>query len=330
MAISVNYDSEGVADCVPTFLFDYVEEDKDNPHDACQQWFVCAALGLSVNLGLHTLLGKGEHPIADGIVNQQEYLDLPKHFSCSHFDAIDIVQLAIASGARYVEFPAKLEDGFCLFDTESTDYNSRHSEVKRDLIAEIASVCEYHNIGLCLTYSLGYDFGKYPATGRPATDGEKAEYDEYCVMQLHELLTNYGPLAAIKFNGIDGISREQAKDLYKMCRHLQPQILVCCQQGLLGTEDFYAPGTAMPAEDSPASVQGYVYKDASKPLELRLDMTPNNRGYHAEFAGKHLRSAQMLEALTQARRNQMNLLLNTALLPDGSLDLEDIEELLRK
>lgn len=328
MALTVNYNDEGMPDAVPTFLFDFAEEYKSNPLEACRQWYARAAVGMSVNFGLHSLLGKGESVLDTQELPGEQYVLLPEKFSGANFDAMDIVQLAIASAARYVTFPARCKDGFCLFSTQTTDFNSTKSQANRDFVGELTSVCEYHGIGLCLNFSIGYDFKSFPKTGQPSSEEENTAYQEMLLDQVHDLLVNYYPIAAINFHGIENISPEFAKELYKLARLEQPHILISCQQGLLGTEDIFLPGTELPALDAPEDVQGFVNKDTTKRVELRLDMTPNQRGYHAESAGSHLREKHIWDALTNARRSQCNLAINTALMPDGSLDLEDIEQLL--
>ena len=85
---------------------------------------------------------------------------------------------------------------------------------------------------------------------------------------------------------------------------------------------------AIPSEDAPDELQGFIHKQADKTLEIQMSLTPNAWGYHADAAGKHEREEAVWEQLRYAQRANSNLLVNTALMPDGSLDAEDINTLL--
>lgn len=302
-----------------------------NPHDAGLEWFTGAHLGLSVFFGLHALLGRHEDVLSRDKLDLAQYVALQKHFKGEHFDAIDIVELAIAAGARYIVFPACYDDGFCLFNTAQTDFNSVKSAAQRDFLGEIASSCEYHGLGLCLEYTFGVNLQRYP-NGIPAT---KEAHDEYAALvsaQLHELMNTYGPIAAICFGGIRRIHQQlpsfDVQDCYDLIHNLQPNTLVAYRQGFNGQEDFYSVPLVLPTADSPAIDQGFVTKNRQKPLEIRMSLTPGQRGYSAEAAGKHMKLDALWEELRKAHRADANLLVNTALMPDGSLDLEDINTLL--
>ncbi len=140
--------------------------------------------------------------------------------------------------------------------------------------------------------------------------------------QLTELLSNYGPVAAI---WLDGIITPQSGDLepfeiqklYDHIHSLQPQVLVSYKQGMLGTEDFFAPEHD-PAEDHRGEL-----------MEICTTMCPKSWGYFEDRAGTHMGAEQVWEQLEYAGANGCNLLLNTGPLPDGSIDAED-EPVLRE
>ncbi len=332
MAKTVNYDENGIPDAVPTYLFDQAGTYRENPLQAAREWFQASCLGLSLHYGLYSLTGKHEDVRKLEFWPDQDYTQLQKHFTCVRFDAMEIVQLAIAAGARYVVFPARYRDGFCLYHSHLSDFNSVNATANRDLVGEMASVCEYNGIGLCLGYSLGHDWQRYD-NGLPESDGELADYQQRTAGQLHELLTGYGPLAAIRFEGLDNL-RELARgkidcqELYDLVQNLQPQCLVSFAQGMLGSEDYFAVEQEIPLPEAAANSRGFVYEDLSKPLELRISLTPGSLGYCAEQAGKHLRQDEIWKKFSHIIGQHANFLINTALMPDGSLDLEDIQTLL--
>lgn len=325
MALTVNYNDEGVADCVPTYLFDQAATYRESPHDAALEWFANAIFGLSVHFGLSALLGKGENPV--GVVTPEQYKALPKHFHCEHFDTTDIVELTIAAGARYLLFPAVLPDGFCLFNTATTEFHSAKSAAQRNLVAEMASTCEYHGIGLFLEYSFGQNADRYP-DGIQKGLLPQTEYTEFVKSQLKELLTEYGPIAGICLTGLETIgARDPAfdvQDIYDMIRFLQPNTLISFREGFNGQEDFFSVADKIDSAASPL-----VAQNATHPIEIRRTLCGgSDRGFLPENAGKHRKTSEIWEDLRRAHSANAQLLLNTALLPDGSLDLEDIKTLL--
>ena len=336
--ISVQVPPDGEIDCSPSYLFDYSDLYKENAREAGLQWFHDAAFGLGVHFGLYSLLGKGERALADGVLTPEDYKRLATKLEATHFDAMDIVEFTIANGMRYVNFSVRTADGFSLFNTKLSDYNYTKSPAKRDFLGELASCCEYHGIGLCLNYSHGRDWSRpegYPnAPVKDVEMGRQIAYQEFMLGQLEELLTQYGPIAAICLDGIDvpqsspALKEFGCQDLYDFVHHLQPQVLLSYNQGLLGTEDFFSCVDNLPAEDAEDAIKGFVHAQSDKPVEIRISLTPEAWGYHAERAGKHLRVEQVWAELAKARAAQCNLLVNTALMPDGSLDLEDIQTLL--
>lgn len=324
---------DGVYDATPTYLFDHAELYRTNAREAGLTWFREARYGLGVTFGLHSLLGCGEKAqLQDGIA-PSDYRRLADRFTASRFEANEIVEFAIASGMRYVTITARSADGFCLFNSQTTDFTSAKAAAGRDLVGEMASICEYHGIGLCLHYSHGQDWHHPNAPGSKA---EKASMDldaylDYMSGHMHELLTQYGPIAAICLDGIDdaqahGPQAFHCQDLYDLIHHLQPQTLVAYQQGITGSEDFFSANHQLPDEN--AAERGFFFTHSDRPQELHTSLTPGSWGYHAEQAGKHLRETQIWAMLEQSAQRQANLLLNTALMPDGSLDLEDIDALL--
>ena len=159
--------------------------------------------------------------------------------------------------------------------------------------------------------------------GIPADEQEK--YLDFVHEQLHELLTKYGPIAAISFNGLQRVKRLfpdwTPQDLYDQVHGSQPTTLVAFRQGHTGTEDFCTVNELLPSV--PQSQRRH-----RKPMEIRQSLTPGGRGFNACEAGHHLKVEALLKKMGYAYQNGANLLVNTALMPDGSLDLEDITTLL--
>ena len=329
---TVLFGEDGVIDCTPTYLFDHAELYREDPLDAGVTWFAEAHYGLGVTFGLHSLMGQGTDALANGKVTLESYRKLKDGFNAKAFNAVDLVEYVIANGMRYIEMNVRGDDGFCLFNTKTTDFNSATSPAHRDLLAELASVCEYHGVGLCLEYSLGRHLMHPHAPGSltPVEKASPAEYFDFTAQQIHELMTQYGPVAGICLDGVEHVRGLGQDDFdpsafYRMIHSLQPQTLLSFQNGLTGEEDFFRFNDDMPEKGTPDA--GFAHRQMNKPVQVRLPMTPGNLGYAPEHSGKHLKQEHVWKALENAAEKQHNLLLNTALLPDGSLDLEDLDTL---
>jgi len=318
---------------IPSYLADYADLYAENPREAAIQWFRDAKFGLFLHYGLYSLIGRHEWvqwrekiPVAE----MEKYKD---KFTAEKFDADDIARFAKECGMKYVNLTTRHHDSFCLFKTAQTDFNSVNSPARRDLVGELASACEREGLGFCLYYSHGRDWrhphapnnDEWGGHARPEYDPPEPSYaygDEhdlqkyldFMTAQIKELLTQYGPIAAIWLDGIaTPLSGDRTKfrcqELYDVIHAMQPQVLVSYKQGLLGTEDFFAP--------EHNAVESY-----GKPMEICTTMCPGSWGYTAAAAGTHKTADEVQAALREANQNNSNLLINTGPLPDGSIDPE--------
>jgi len=201
-------------------------------------------------------------------------------------------------------------------------FKSTNSAAGRDLVGELAIQCRKKGLGLCLYYSHGRDWRHPNAPGSMARGKnqpmEIQKYLDFMSAQVTELLTNYGPIAAIWLDGI-GTAREykeqlKAQELYDLVHSLQPQVLVSYKQGFTGTEDFMAPERHW--EGTP-----------TKPLEICNTMQPYSWGYDRADEGRHRGPDAIMKMLKHAAEMPANLLLNTGPLPNGAIHPDDIKTL---
>ena len=329
---------------IPNYLKNYADLYADNPRTAALQWFREARYGLFLHYGLYSLIGRHEWVQLRELIPVAEYAKLIDDFTAENFDAERIAQFAVDCEMKYINITTRHHDSFCLFDTAETDFNSTNAPAGRDLIKELVEACDRHALGLCLYYSHGRDW-KHPhapnndewgGQARPKYDPPEPSYAtgaahnlqiylDFMQAQITELLTNYGPVAAIWLDGIavpNNGDKEKFKsqELYDYIHSVQPQVLVSYKQGLLGTEDFQAP-------------EHQALEQANKPMEICTTMCsgPGGKGvswgYLAE-GGHHKNEEEVWQALTAVRESGCNLLLNTGPLPDGSLDEKDVPVLL--
>jgi alpha-L-fucosidase len=288
-----------------------------------------------------------------------EYDTLKDIFTAENFDPDFITDFVQKAGMKYITITSKHHDGYCLWDTEFTDFNSVNSPCGRDLIGELAKSCDEKGIGLFLYYSYAADW-KHPyfysreegwQNARPAYSEPQPEYkyekpedfkiyELYVRNQVKELLTKYPTIAGIWFDPIMGFySKPDLFDVegtYRMIRETNPHALISFKQGATGTEDFMAPergGGARVGEQF--EVARMVYElNKGKPKEICNTMQPHlpgagaTWGYNKKIDGKHLSADEVMGLLANADSIGANLLLNIGPLPDGSFPQEDIDALL--
>jgi len=325
----------------PSYLKGHEQLYAADPRQAAVEWFRKARFGLFMHYGLYSLLGRHEWVQLREKIPVAEYGKLKDRFTAEKFDAGFITDLALAGGMKYVNITTRHHDSFCLFATKQTDFHSANSPAKRDLVGELAQQCRRKGLGLFLYYSHGRDWrhphapnnDRWGGSARPRYDKPDphyktgAEHDlgkylDFMTAQITELLTNYGPIAGIWLDGI-AVPHSGQKDLfrcqelYDLVHRLQPQVLVSYKQGLLGTEDFFAP------ERQGAGVSGR----GGKPLEICDTLQPKGWGYIQADDGKHKGPDQVMTMLARAAAAKANLLLNTGPLPDGSIHPEDVKTL---
>ncbi|MDO8544543.1 MAG: alpha-L-fucosidase [Opitutaceae bacterium] len=325
---------------MPSYLRGHTELFARDPRAAAIAWFRQAKFGLFLHYGLYSIEGRHEWLQLREKIPVAEYAKLKNRFTAAGFNADFITDLALSAQMKYVTITTRHHDSFCLFATKQTDFNSVNSPAKRDLIAELAAACAKKGLGLSLYYSHGRDWrhphapnnGEWGGSARPAyptpelayatgSEHRLERYLEFMRAQISELLTNYGPIAAIWLDGIavplsrkERLAEWQLPELYAHIRSLQPQVLVSYKQGLTGGEDFLAP-------------ERKYNEKPDRPLELCDTLQPHGWGYMKEDDGHHKTPEQVTAMLARAASLPANLLLNTGPLPDGSIHPEDLSTL---
>jgi alpha-L-fucosidase len=325
--------SHAKPDSVPAYLKGYEAAYRQNPRQAALTWFKEAKFGLFLHYGLYSLLEGHEWVQLREQIPVAEYAKLKDRFTAEKFDADFIADLALAAEMRYVNITTRHHDSFCLFETRQTNFHSVNSPAKRDLVGELAVACRKRGLGLCFYYSHGRDWrhphapnnDQWPrGSARPkydppeptyayGQDHDLQKYLDFMTAQITELLTNYGPIAAIWLDGIAvPLNGDQTKfkcqELYDHIHRLQPQVLVSYKQGLLGTEDFFAPERKA------------VENPSGKPMEICSTLQEKSWGYNAQE--RHISTEEAWAKLAEAATTGANLLLNTGPKPDGAIPPE--------
>src|SRR5215510_11936126 len=167
-----------------------------------RDWFFQKRFGMFVHWGLYAIHGWHEQEQWRNRVPRNEYVKLASQWNPTQFDPDRWLDVAQEAGMKYVCFTTKHHDGFCLWDTKQTDYNTMNTPYGKDVLKMLADACHRRGVPLCLYYSIAdWHQPNYPNQGRshelPPQTGDQPDwprYLEFLKAQVRELCTNYGEL----------------------------------------------------------------------------------------------------------------------------------------
>lgn len=208
------------------------------------RWFVESRLGLFIHWGLYALPARHEWVKNFERIRNEDYQKYFDRFDPDLYDPKAWAKAAKAAGMRYFVITTKHHEGFCLFDSQLTDYKAPNTPCGRDLLRPMVEAFSEEGLKVGFYHSLiDWHHPDYTVDRmHPLRDDAEARaanaqrdfkrYREYLHGQVRELLTNYGRVDYIWFDfsypGPDGKGRDDwgSEELLKMCRELQPGILV--------------------------------------------------------------------------------------------------------
>ncbi|MCQ2168748.1 MAG: alpha-L-fucosidase [Bacteroidales bacterium] len=192
--------------------------------------------GIMICWGIYSMMGDGEWVMNDKNLNWEEYAKLAEGFYPSKFNAAEWVSAIKASGARYINFVSRHHDSFSMFKSEASDFNIVDATpFGRDVLKELSDECHRQGIKLHIYYSqLDWRRPDYPAGGNTGKNNSRVQrpdpdsYFAFMRTQLTELLTNYGPVSSIWYDGWwDRPDQEWDMDAqYALIHRLQPSCMV--------------------------------------------------------------------------------------------------------
>lgn len=193
--------------------------------------------GMFIHFGLYSLAGgvwKGkritrgysEQILSHGYLPQADYERLTEGFSLEGFDAGAIVALAKEAGMRYLVVTTKHHDGFCLFETKTTDYNSTNAACRMDIVKALSEACKSQGLAFGIYYSwIDWHFPLALPISAHNSDAIPQEHQAYNIAQLTELFTNYGPICELWMD-MGAPTKEQSEEVYALVQRLQSQCMV--------------------------------------------------------------------------------------------------------
>jgi len=164
----------------------------------------------------------------------EEYNKFVDQFNPTQFDAEKWVQMAKNAGMKYIVITSKHHDGFCLWDSQYTDFDVMSTPFHRDILKELSKACKDQGIKLCFYHSImdwhhpDYLPRRNWETNRPVDGADYDRYVQYMKNELKELLTNYGEIGVLWFDGEweSTWTHERGVDLYNYVKSLQPNIII--------------------------------------------------------------------------------------------------------
>ena len=311
---------------------------------AAREAFSQDRFGIFIHWGIYSMLGQGEWVMQNRNLDYREYARLASGFFPSRFDAREWVRAIKASGAGYITITSRHHDGFSMFHSKASPYNIVDATpFGRDVIGELAEACREEGIRLQFYYS-HLDWGRtdyWPrgrtgnGTGRPdGGEGDWRHYLDFVNAQLTELLTQYGPIGAIWFDGLwdmDARPREDQPAIwnlaeqYALIHRLQPGCLVGNNHHIapFEGEDIQIFERDLPGENE----AGYSAGQEISHLPLETCQTMN-RSWGYDIRDKDYKSADdLIRYLVRTAGKGANLLLNIGPRPDGTLPGEALERL---
>jgi alpha-L-fucosidase len=311
-----------------------------------RKWFEEARFGMFIHWGVYSVLGDGEWVMNNQNISIKEYEKLPSFFNPTEFNAKDWVKIAKDSGMKYITITSRHHDGFSMFNSKATDYTIvKKTPYKKDILKLLADECHKEGIKLFFYYSqLDWYRDDYFPRGRTGAgikgrgEGEWDDYIDFMKDQLTELLTNYGEIGGIWFDGQwdqhewDGKRFGKLKadfkldEVYKLIHKLQPKALIGSNHHLSPNpgEDFQMFEKDLPGKgtkDFATSAEDI----GNLPLEV-CETINGSWGFNLKDR-KHKSEKQLIQYLVKAAGYGSNLLLNVGPMPNGKIQEEHIESL---
>ncbi len=300
-----------------------------------REWFQDAKFGLFIHWGVYSVLGDGEWAMQKQMIDKKTYQKLPTFFNPIYFDPREWVSIAKTAGMKYITVTSKHHDGFSMFETQQSDWNIvNRTPYKKDILKMLADECHKQDIKLFFYYSHldWYHDDYYPRgyTGQFSKRPENGDWNKYLDFvnaQLSELLTNYGKISGIWFDGWwDKKNADWELDkTYNLIHRIQPQCMIGNNhhQAPKPGEDFQMFEKDLPGHNS----AGFSGESQVGLLPLETCETMNNSWGFNLLDKKYKSVENLVQYLVKAAGNNANFLLNVGPMPSGKIQYEFVSTL---
>ena len=302
---------------------------------AARAWFQDAKFGLFIHWGVYSVLADGEWVQNNQKIPKATYEKLPALFNPTAFDPKEWVSMVKAAGMKYITITSKHHDGFAMFATKQSNWNIvDRTPYGKDVLKMLADECQKQGIKLFFYHSQldWYQDNYFPRgytgndTGRPQA-GDWNKYLDFMDAQLTELLTNYGSVAGIWFDGWwDKKDADwRLRKTYDLIHRLQPACLVGSNHHQMPKdgEDFQMFEKDLPGKKT-AEFNG---ESAIGQLPLETCETMNNSwGFNLQDP-KYKSTKALVAYLVKAAGHNANFLLNVGPMSNGKIQPEFVKTL---
>ena len=295
--------------------------------------------GIFIHWGIYSMFAQGEWYLQNAGLDRDEYAKAADAFYPHRFDAEEWVSAIKASGAKYVCFTTRHHDSFSMWNTAESEYNIVDATpFKRDVLKELAEECQKQGIALHLYYShADWSRDDYPrgrtakgVTGRDESKINWRSYYDFMNRQITELLTNYGPIRAIWFDGWWDHDEDatpfnwELDEQYALVHRLQPSCLVANNhhQVPFEGEDIQIFERDLPGENT----HGLSGQAISR-LPLETCQTMNGMWGYKVIDQNYKSAETLVRYLVSAAGKGGNLLLNVGPQPNGELPAVAVERM---
>lgn len=319
--------------------------------DARMQWWAEARFGMFIHFGLYAALGRHEWVQKYERIPSKKYAEtyMPR-FNPDLYDARAWVRAAKAAGMKYMVLTTKHHEGFCMWDTKTTDFKITNTDFRRDVVREYVEACRAEGMKVGIYYSIidwhHPDFlidGNHPekpeglsgeaykkARAKLNANRDMAKYRAYMMEQITELLTDYGKIDIIFFDfthkgykeqGFNGMEDYESEKVLALTRKLQPGIIVNDRLGLqdyIGGWDMKTP-EQISVPKCPTFNGEEIYWETCQTFS-------GSWGYHRDEA-TWKSPRQLLTILIDSVSKKGNLLLNVGPTARGEFDYRALNRL---
>ena len=210
-------------------------------YEARVQWFREARFGMFIHWGLYSIPARGEWVRSDEQMPESEYMPYFDEFDPRDYNPRAWAKAAKEAGMQYVVLTAKHHDGFCLFDSQYTDFKSTNTKLGRDIVRDFVEALRAEGLRVGLYFTLidwhhpdypHYGDRYHPMRNHPECSNENRDFNrylEYMFNQAREICSNYGKLDLLWFDfSYDHMRGEtwKATEFMEMVRSLQPNVII--------------------------------------------------------------------------------------------------------
>lgn len=294
-----------------------------------RQQFADRRFGVFLHWGLYSLFAQGEWYMQNEDIDNREYAKSADAFYPHRFNAAEWVSAIKAAGAKYICFTTRHHEGFSMFDTKLSDYNIMHTPYGRDIVRQLVDECHKQGVGIHLYYShIDWTRDDYPTgrtglhTGKDPKKENWTSYYNFMNGQLTELLTNYGKIDCIWFDGWWDHDEDatpfdwQLPEQYALIHKLQPACII-------GNNHHHTPfegeDMQMFERDVPGENKSGLSGQSISRLPLETCQTMNGMWGYKIKDQNYKSTKELLRLLVRTSSKGANLLLNVGPQPNGEL-----------